>query len=481
MVQTRSPHFPILFVDDESAWLESFSLLLERECGLDHLICSQDSREVISILERQPVSLVLLDLVMPHFTGDQLLPEIAAAYPDVPVIILTGMDQVDAAVRCIKAGAYDYFVKTSEPQRLVAGVMRALRHTEMQQVHSRLRTSLFSDSLQHPEVFSSILTQSPLMHAAFKYIEAVAAGAQPVLITGESGTGKELFAEAVHRIGRPDCPWVPVNVAGLDDNVFSDTLFGHIRGAFTGADRPRPGMIEQAAGGTLFLDEIGDLAPTSQVKLLRLLQSGEYLPLGADRPRRSSARIVAATNQALDEKVNSGAFRRDLYFRLKTHRVDLPPLRKRTEDIPLLLDHFLAEAATELGKKKPALPKELSHLLGNHPFSGNVRELRAMAFEALSHHQGRVLSMACFKQAMGSDAELEADSDDGHMLRFPERLPSIQEAVDQLVQEALARAGGNQGIAANLLGISRPALNKRIRKKTECSAARKGVNPVSPA
>jgi DNA-binding NtrC family response regulator len=264
---------------------------------------------------------------------------------------------------------------------------------------------------------------------------------------------------------------VALNVAGLDDAVFADTLFGHARGAFTGADQPRRGMIEEAADGTLFLDEIGDLSVPSQVKLLRLLQEGEYFPLGSDRPRRLQARVIAATHADLAARQAAGTFRKDLYYRLVTHQVRVPPLRDRRGDLPLLVDHFLGEASASLGKRRPTVPRELTQLLGAYPFPGNVRELRAMVFDAVSLHRSHVLSMESFEQAMArtGGAPPIADSGGGPA-RSPfaevDHLPTIHDAVELLVDEALSRSGGNQTIAARLLGITQSALSKRLKTRS---------------
>jgi len=302
------------------------------------------------------------------------------------------------------------------------------------------------------------------MHDLFNYVEAVSPSHQPLLITGESGVGKELIARAVHALSGCTGPLVAVNVAGLDDTVFADTLFGHVRGAYTGADQARPGMIEQAGNGTLFLDEIGDLSIASQVKLLRLLQEGEYFPLGSDRPKRMNARIVVATHCDLAAKEASGSFRRDLYYRLCTHRMHIPPLRERTGDIALLLDYFLEQAAGTLGKKKPTPPKELAQVLATYSFPGNVRELRGMVFNAVSLHKERILSMESFLKAIGKSraGQLLPAQQQNPFSTF-ERLPTFTEAAELLVEEAVSRANGVQAIAARLLGISPPALNKRLK------------------
>ncbi len=467
MTHSPYPGFKILLVDDEPAWLRSVSLILAR-AGITNIVICTDSRSVMEILGEREVGLVLLDLTMPNLSGEELLAAIAEQHPEITTIVVSGMNQIETAVRCMRLGAFDYFVKTVEEDRLVQGVMRAVRMHELERENRAMSDRLLSGGLRHPEAFSEIVTADPAMHAIFAYIEAVAQSPQPLLITGDSGVGKELVARAVHRLSGSKGHLVSVNVAGLDDNVFSDTLFGHLRGAFTGADQPRRGMIEEAAEGTLFLDEIGDLSIASQVKLLRLLQEGEYFPLGSDRPKRLTARIIVATHQNLSAKEAAGQFRRDLYYRLRTHRIKIPPLRERLGDIPLLVEHFLHKAAHELGKKKPTPPRELFQLLASYSFPGNVRELRAMIYDAVSVHRDRVLSMESFKSAIGSAA------DSGHrepgppgesLFKGMEKLPTITDTVEQLVAEALARADNNQTIAARLLGISQPALSKRLSRK----------------
>lgn len=459
------PDFSVLLVDDEPAWLLSLSVTLERCAGITNIITCQDSREVIPLLGKEKIGLILLDLTMPFIGGEELLERISESSPEIAVIVISGLNQIDAAVRCIKQGAFDYFVKTIEEERLVGGVLRAIRMLELERESREVTSRFFSRKLLHPEAFAEIVTNEPAMHAIFTYIEAVAKSPQPLLITGESGVGKELFARSAHSLSNCKGQLVAVNVAGLDDMVFSDTLFGHHRGAFTGADQPRRGMIEEAQDGTLFLDEIGDLSIASQVKLLRLLQEGEYFPLGSDRPKRLKARIIVATHRDLAAKVAAGEFRRDLFYRLKIHHLDIPPLRERKDDIPLLLDHFLGEAASSLGKRKPTPPPELAKLLRTYDFPGNVRELRAMIYNAVSVHRDHKLSSETFVTAMGRAAALEVErgSETETIFEKLDRLPTFTEIAELLVVEAMKRASGNQTIAARLLGISQPALSKRIK------------------
>ena len=469
MSRTIYPQLPVMLVDDEAQALTSFEVTL-RSAGVNHIMTCGDSREVMSVLGRQEIEIMLLDLWMPHLSGEELLRQIAAEYPDVPVVIVTGADDVETAVTCMKQGALDYIVKPVEKSRLVSSVKRGIELRELHRENQLLKARVLSDRVSRPEAFADIVTLSPAMRAVFQYAEAVAPSPRPVLVTGETGVGKELVARALHVLSGRKGGFVPVNVAGLDDHVFADTLFGHKKGAFTGAMEGRPGLLEQAASGTLFLDEIGDLSAVSQVKLLRLLQDGEYLPLGSDVAKRSDARILVATNQDLEAARNSGRFRKDLYYRLCGHHIHIPPLRDRPEDLAVLLDHFLGKAAESLGRKKPTPPDELTKLLAVYHFPGNVRELESMVYNAVSLHGSGKLSMEAFKAEIfkrqpGLAGAVEPKPDEtASQLVFPEQLPTLRQIEQLLVDEALRRSGGNQSIAAAMLGITRQALNKRLHK-----------------
>jgi DNA-binding NtrC family response regulator len=466
------PSFGLLLVDDEAPWLRSLSMTLEGPGGITNIVTCQDSRLVPDILGRQEIGVVLLDLTMPHISGEELLAMIMEHHPEVSVIVLSGMNQLETAVRCMRSGAFDYLVKTVDEERILDAVRRAITVQELRRENREMRSRLLDDRLEHPEAFKGIVTRNKALRSICKYIEAVAGSSQPILITGESGVGKELVARAVHDLSRASGPLVAVNAAGLDDNVFADTLFGHLRGAFTGADEARRGMIEQAADGTLFLDEIGDLSLTSQVKLLRLIQEGEYYPLGSDTPRRMKARIVVATHCDLAAKQRAQQFRTDLFYRLRAHHVHIPPLRERKDDLPLLLDFFLAEACREFGKKVPTYAKELVTLLTNYSFPGNLRELKSMVYDAVSVHTSKMLSMNAFILAMGVrvEAPAEAGAEQGggyNPFTLCEELPSLSESIDLLLSETMRRSDNNQTIASRMLGISQPALSKRLKLRSK--------------
>lgn len=462
-------NLPILLVDDEAQLLHSASLVL-RSAGFASVLTLDDSRAVLPLLATRSIGVIVLDLTMPHLSGKELLEQIAAEYPEIPVIVMTATNDLQIAVQCMRSGASDYLLKPVEQNCLVAAVRRAVEGRVLRAEFLSLKDRLLTNSPHEPGGFADIVTQSPAMFAIFRYIEAIAASPQPVLITGETGAGKELIARALHRLsGRPG-ELVAVNVAGLDDTLFSDTLFGHAKGSFTGAERARDGLIASTGEGTLFLDEIGDLSIASQVKLLRLLQDGSFYPIGADRPRQSRARIIVATHCDVRRQVELGAFRKDLYFRLRTHHIQLPPLRERREDLPQLTLHFVEKAADSLGKPAPSVPPALFQWLHNYTFPGNIRELEGMAFDAVARSQGAVLSLLSFKEAIADQAAIHADGDamDGLTAlsgQFPERLPTLKEAEEALIAEALQRAQGNQGVAAGLLGISRQALNKRLIRR----------------
>ncbi len=469
------PVKPLLLIDDEAPWLRSLSMTLREATGMNNIIKCSDSRKVLDILSSTKVSIILLDLTMPHLSGQDLLSMITKDYPEIPVIVLSGLNQVETAVHCMQLGAFDYYVKTVEKERLLSGIQRAFSMQEMRAENQKLKSRFLDDNLEFPEAFDKINTCSKKMRSVLQYCEAVAQSSEPILVSGESGVGKELIARAIRCIRCPAGAWVAVNVAGLDDNVFSDTLFGHTKGAFTGADRERRGMVEEAAGGTLFLDEIGDLSHASQIKLLRLLQEGEYFPLGADAPHKLKAKLIFATNHELSSKVATGEFRKDLFYRLSAHQMRIPPLRERLEDLPLLIDGFLQEASTAFGKKAPTTPKELITLLSTYSFPGNIRELRAMIFNAVSLHKSHILSLDSFKEKISYTAS-DDDSiapeakpfmgvfETATQTTFPERLPNLEEIGSQVVNEAMRRSNGKQTLAATMIGISRQALAKRLKK-----------------
>jgi len=464
----------VLLVDDEKQTLSAAKLSL-RSNGISSVMTLSDSRELMNLLATQPISVIVLDLQMPYISGMELLPRINQEYPHIPVILMTARDEVTTVVECMKAGASDYLVKPVDPNRLVSSVLKAVELCEISNELSSLKQRLLSGGLESPWAFKTMITGNSKMMSIFQYVEVVAATRQPIMVTGETGVGKELMARAIHTLSGCKGEFVPLNVAGLDDNMYSDTLFGHKKGAFTGADNTREGMIVRAAGGTLFLDEIGDLGELSQIKLLRLMQEKEFYPVGSDIVQKSDARIVLATNRELPQLVAAGKFRNDLYYRLRTHQVHIPPLRERLDDIPLLLDHFCNEAAQVFNKSRPTCPPELVPLLSMYAFPGNVRELESMVFDAVARHGSGALSLESFKHTitvenaamMGHETKRGAEGLTSMFGQFP----TISQVEEFMINEALRLARGNQGVAANMLGISRQTLNKRLLLKKEAASA----------
>ncbi|HMM38066.1 MAG TPA: sigma-54 dependent transcriptional regulator [Desulfovibrio sp.] len=478
------PARPILVVDDERAALDGFEITLVSS-GYTNIVTLDDSRKVLPFLVKNNVELILLDLIMPHLSGSELLLEIRRICPDVPVLIITAVNDVDSVVECIRNGAQDYIIKPVDKDHLRNRVRKALEVRELEQENALLRESLLDEALLHPEAFAEIVTQDPKMCAIFKYCEAVAPSTRPILITGETGTGKELIARSIHDLSGRKGEFVAVNIAAFDDPTFADTLFGHVRGAFTGAESARPGLVEKAAGGTLFLDEIGDLPLPSQVKLLRLLQEQEYFPVGSDSLKKANVRIVASTLKNIGDLRRKGQFREDLYYRLITHQVHIPPLRERPNDIPRLLDHFLDQDARELRRKRPSYHPELVNLLRSYAFPGNVRELRAMVGDALMNHTSRMLSSETFKRYIFQEGEPETRGAEGRSANpldnldfsadnMPRLKVATQKVAQILISQAMRISCGNQTVAARILGISQQALSAKLKKVSLCESDSEG-------
>ncbi|MBD3419239.1 MAG: response regulator [Chitinivibrionales bacterium] len=465
------PEYKILVVDDDETVLTNSVFALATD-GINNVEALSDSRLVMDKLAGYNCGIVLLDLLMPHIKGFDLLPQIHEAYPDTQVIVLTALNEVDTAVACMKSGAYDYLTKPATPERLIATVRQVIKYRDMSVENRRLRSLLLDKKSAHDSAFQKIITCNEEMERICRYITAIAQTSFPVLITGETGVGKELMAEALHTASDRGGRFVPVNIAGLPDQLLDDTLFGHARGAFTGAESDRQGLVGSAESGTLFLDEIGDMGPESQIKLLRFLQDGKFFPLGSDKPQFSDVRIVAATNKNLQRMQRDGSFRSDLFYRLQTHMIEIPPLRSRRDDVPLLVEHFLMVAAEKLDKKVPKVRKELFDLLGSYDYPGNVRELQGMIFDAMSVHEGGNLRHdAFYNKIFGRqqhqveplpDASEEPGENDG--LAFPDELPALKDIEKLYISEAMRRAGGNQTLAAKMLKVSRKTLNNRILK-----------------
>lgn len=455
----------ILLVDDEPAWLRSMELLLSRQWDNVEILSCSDSRHLQAMLEKEKIDLVLLDLTMPYISGENLLLMLKKYYPAILVIIVTGMDTANKAVECLNSGAFDYFVKTWGEKRLIAAVQRAMRVVWLEKTASLAGRNILDQRVARPEAFAEIVTASTEMLAIFSYMETVLPSGYPFLITGESGTGKELLARAAARLVSPSGPFIWVNMASLAGDILEDTLFGHVRGAYTNAASSRPGLAEKAAGGVLFLDEIGDMPSQAQGHLLRFLQDGEYYPIGGDTPRKLKAQLVVATNRDISNAQSEPGFRRDLYFRLCAHKVEIPPLRKRKEDIPLLCSTFLHEISKEYGCTTPELSNDALLRFLQYSWPGNIRELKATLIHAVSLGKSR-LEASDFSRIPADAAEsINENYHESQLLQFfldMDTLPPFSAVKKIMTTAAMFKSGGNQSLAARMLGISQPAVSKRL-------------------
>jgi DNA-binding NtrC family response regulator len=357
----------------------------------------------------------------------------------------------------MKLGAFDYYVKTSEPERLLAGIQRALEIRALQRENRELGNRLLHRQLRHPEAFAAFATRSPKLEAVFHYLETIAGSTEPLLISGEAGSGKELAARALHSLACPDGPWVTVAAADLDERHFAARLLG---------DGHQAGLLEQARGGLLYVEAIDRLAVPSQARLMHLLQQGELIKPGSEAPQRVECRLVCATSADLPTMVNECRFRKDLFYRLSTHQVRMPALRERLEDLPLLLDDFVAASCAALKRRKPPLPRNLVALLASYAFPGNIPELRELIADAVAKSPVGRLSLEAFRRYLARPEAVPVDATPSAvpLLLVPGRLPTLAEARDLVILEALRRANGNQSIAARLLGISQPALSIHLKK-----------------
>ena len=440
----------LLVVDDEQVALTSVKRLLKRNGFKDVEICAH-GKDAVARIKEGDFDIVLLDLLMPEVDGLAVLKATKPYNPDTEFIILTAMDDVSSAVKAIRLGAYDYLVKPVDNERLILSIERAYERRGLLAGLAGSRTG--SGGAEIPEAFSDTLTRSPRMKQLLSYAQVMAGSGNPVLITGESGTGKELLAGGIHRAGpSSNGPFIAVNVSSIPETLFESHLFGHIKGAFTGADKDYPGLFEQADGGTLFLDEIGELPLNLQAKLLRVLEEKFVVRLGETRPIPVAVRIVSATNKDLDKACQKGEFRLDLMYRLKSAHIRLPPLREREEDIPLIAYHFLKKASVHYGKDVADFSPEAIDVLARREFRGNIRELAQLVENAVLFAESSVILPRHLREEGPCIPSLGR------------RLQSLKENDETHVAYVLTHSKGDRKETARILGITVRQLQRKLAR-----------------
>jgi DNA-binding NtrC family response regulator len=454
----------VLIIDDEKDML----LLLQR------IISEKTSYEVATIsnplivteiMEKADFDIVITDLKMSPIDGIQVLEKVKQKDPNIAVILMTAYGSIESAIEATRKGAFDYITKPFRKERILHVIEKAMQWQQLQRENTFLRAQLH----EKPH-FPTLIGSSPAMQRLQLQIDKVAKTSATVLITGESGTGKEVVARAIHSHSlRVDKPFIPINCSAIPESIMESELFGHAKGAFTGAIRDKKGLVEEANEGSLFLDEIGDLSPTMQVKLLRLLQEGEFKAIGSNSIRKVDIRFIAATHQNLAERIKQGEFREDLFYRLNVIHIHVPPLRERKEDIPPLALHFLAKSAIVHRKQVTGLTTETMNLFLNSEWNGNIRELentieRGVIMASGDRLKPQDLSMTG-ETGWNCSPETAAEKDEIFSLPFKEAKDRlIEEFQNQYIAKALAKHGGNVSQAARESGLKRQYLHRLMRE-----------------
>jgi two-component system NtrC family response regulator len=441
----------ILIVDDEKNYLVVLEALLA-ESGYEVFTAQSGSQALALAAEEEP-ELVITDMRMPQMTGLELIQRLKESFSDILVIVMTAYGTVENAVEAMKAGATDYITKPFENTELLLTVQKALK----------MRRLLAQNRLLKEEIkgFGEIIGDSKAMRQVYELVDKVAATRATVLLTGESGTGKELIARAIHaRSPRAEEPFVAVNCMALTETLLESELFGHEKGAFTGAASRRKGRFEGAHGGTLFLDEVGEMGPALQVKLLRVLQERTFERVGGNQPVKVDVRIVAATNRDLGQAVEAGEFREDLFYRLNVVRVDLPPLSQRKDDLPALVAHFVKKYAAEVGRAAPQVSQEAMQVIYQHPWPGNVRELEN-AIERAVILAGDQITPADLPLEMRASREAAGEGELPSGLSLNQALEDLER---RMIRRALEKAGGVAAHAAEALGLTKSNLAYKLKK-----------------
>ncbi len=440
----------ILVADDEKNIREG----LREALALDgyEVLTAADGQEAMEAVTRGDVDLLITDLKMPRLSGEELLKGVTSQFPTLPVIILTGHGTIESAVQAMHDGAYDFLTKPVNLDRLSLLVKRALASRELAQQNRAMQ-----EELERRSGFASIIGRSAEMRQVFEIVRQVAPSRSSVLLTGESGSGKEMIAEALHyNSPRKDKPFIKVHCAALTESLLESELFGHEKGAFTGAIARKRGRFELAHLGTLFLDEIGEINQNVQIKLLRVLEEKRFERVGGEETVDVDVRLIAATNRDLKEAITRGAFREDLYYRLNVVNIHIPPLRERKEDIPLLAAAFLREFSQENGKSLEGIDAKARLALYNYPWPGNVRQLRNSIESAVVLAKSSTITLDDLPPNIRGETG-------GDLLRLPVGA-SLADVEKEVIRSTLAREGGNKSRTAEILGIGRKTLHRKIEE-----------------
>ncbi|MEY2686511.1 MAG: hypothetical protein RL375_709 [Pseudomonadota bacterium] len=462
----------ILIVDDEDIVIRSCKRIVAAATlasgGFDGAACKVDAAtsgiEALRLIEQQPYDLVVLDIMMPKMDGLEVLQQVKERHPDIDVIMVTGLSQITTAVKAMKLGAFDYLPKPFDPEQLQGVVQRALEHRRL----TSERQSLDNDAGTRYH-FENVIGTGAAMQAVFRLIAKCAPTNSTVLVTGESGTGKEMIARAVHFNSlRKDHPFVTVDCNTLSENLLESELFGHVKGAFTGAVATKRGMFEIANEGTLFLDEFGNIPLTTQAKLLRVIQQREFRPVGATAVQTTNVRLVAATNKDLKAMVAEGSFREDLYYRVNVFPIHAPPLRERREDIPALAFHFLKRVCGELGKPMAEISDGAMSVLTHYDWPGNVRELENVMQRAVILSSDNVIRQSnlasIVEMAPSAGFDVPRTSEDLKQAKKIAREKSVEDIERQFILETLKRNGSNVTRSAEETGMQRTNFQALMKK-----------------
>lgn len=440
--------FNILIIDDEKNIREGLAESMELE-GYNPIL-AKDGKEGLERISRGDIDLVITDLRMPLVSGEEVLEQVNAQSPGLPVIVLTGHGSIDSAVDAMRNGAYDFLTKPLNLDRLALIVKRALQNRQLVLQHRELQ-----HELESKQTFESIIGKSAEMQKIFDMVRRVADSKASVLITGESGVGKELIANALHNLSsRKDKPLIKVHCAALTESLLESELFGHEKGAFTGAISRKRGRFELAHGGSIFLDEIGEIDQNIQIKLLRVLQEKEFERVGGEETIQVDSRVIAATNKDLVEQIKKKQFREDLYYRLNVVHIHLPPLRERKDDIPLMVTQFLQEFAEENNKNIIGIDAKARRLLYSYDWPGNIRQLRNCIESAVVMSQGDTIQVEDLPPTI-------AESRGENSVHIPLGI-TMAEAEKVIILENLAFFKGNKSKTADSLGIGRKTIHRKL-------------------